>query len=526
MKEVTRIHIAKVSYDIEIAAKKKLESYIDALTVYAEDENVLEDIEIRITELLEQRGIKANGMIGLEDVASIRETLGEPSYFSGEGDIAIGPEEDVVNPSRKLYRDIDRAVFGGVLSGIANYFKINALWVRLAFIILTFVSFGFMTLVYIVLWVAIPAAKTVTEKLQMRGEPVTLGTIRKYNEGHEGVDSTKERLRLRRKGFGIFLGIIGVLGAISSLFVTIAAAIAWRVAMGTEYSFKNDWIIFSLIIASGALLTALGIVIARSGFLAKLTKRSAITGLVIVVGGILTFSAAGALVGYEVWQREDTLRQSVKEHAITLPVNFSEAKTLTVNAEYATIEYRVSDDFRATVMGLPGVNATLKQEGNGVSLGMEYARAGDAYRYQPSVIVYGPKLDSIVVNGGAFQYTAKSQDIELTMASNVQASVFGAYGKLTANLQEGTLNAEGASIKNATVTMQPDTTATLGNIDSLEVSQPTACPNDSQARLLVESIRSDMFTHNGKQLPKTNYKDSCGMVQIGSIHEAYREIYE
>ena len=94
MKEITRIHIAKTAYDIELAAKKAIEKYITALERYADDPELLGDIEIRITELLKERGVQAGGVITADDVAAVRAQLGEPSEFlpEGAGDIAVGTE--------------------------------------------------------------------------------------------------------------------------------------------------------------------------------------------------------------------------------------------------------------------------------------------------------------------------------------------------------------------------------------------------------------------------------------------------
>ena len=82
MKEITRIHIAKTSYDIEIGAKKELEKYITKLELYADDPNLLEDIEIRLTEILSDRGVEKDGVITAEDVDAIRTQLRSEEHTS------------------------------------------------------------------------------------------------------------------------------------------------------------------------------------------------------------------------------------------------------------------------------------------------------------------------------------------------------------------------------------------------------------------------------------------------------------
>ena len=78
MKEITRIHLAKTAYDIEVTAKKQLEKYITSLESYTQDADVLADVEIRMTELLAERKVQPGGVIAADDVAAIRAQLGEP----------------------------------------------------------------------------------------------------------------------------------------------------------------------------------------------------------------------------------------------------------------------------------------------------------------------------------------------------------------------------------------------------------------------------------------------------------------
>ena len=147
MKEITRIHIAKQAYDIELLAKKELEKYMKKLETYADDEEILADIEIRITELLAEAGVASGGVITDKEVKSLQKTLGEPEEFASD-EIKTTARETNDRPKKRLYRDEDNAVGGGVLSGIAKYLGINPLWTRLVFVALLIVSFGTMAVVY------------------------------------------------------------------------------------------------------------------------------------------------------------------------------------------------------------------------------------------------------------------------------------------------------------------------------------------------------------------------------------------
>ncbi len=92
--------------------------------------------------------------------------------------IAIPGSFDLEEPeiSKKLFRNPDKKVLGGVAGGLAAYFSIDVVVVRLLFVILTvFGGLGFFA--YIILWIVLPEAKSITEKIQMQGEPVTLSSI-------------------------------------------------------------------------------------------------------------------------------------------------------------------------------------------------------------------------------------------------------------------------------------------------------------------------------------------------------------
>lgn len=131
MKEITRIHIAKVAYDIELDAKKDIQTYVAALERFADDKELLDDIEIRMTELLAERGVPADGVITKDDVAAVRAQLGEPRDFAPEGAQTVPEGDDIDDSTRRLYRDTDSALLGGVLAGIARFFRIEPIYVRL-----------------------------------------------------------------------------------------------------------------------------------------------------------------------------------------------------------------------------------------------------------------------------------------------------------------------------------------------------------------------------------------------------------
>lgn len=518
MKEITRIHIAKVSYEIEVVAKKQLETYIDALTGYANDENVVEDIEIRITELLEARDVKAGGIITIKDVDAIQDTLGEPKDFLGEGDFAIGNDDNEASRSgKKFYRNIDDAVLGGVLSGLATYVGVNALWVRLLFVVLLFVSFGFAAFVYILLWIITPAAKSVTDKLLMKGEPVTLGSIRKYNEDQVGLRSTKELLARRRKVFGTTVGVFGVFSAIGAAVATAFGTSAWLVLGIDGSDYTDRWEVLGLLVASGVFLTLLSILISYAGFTKRVTKKIVILICSVIAAGILSFSSAIGLIGFDEWQRNDAVQKSITERSVTLPKDFSSVKRLVVDTENVTVTYQVSSEARAMFSAAPGPKVTVTQEGDVATVKVTGMDNKYMFAYSPILTIYGPAISDISVTKGFVDYAAKMQDLKAEVVGTASLTLSGNYTSLDAIAKESArVMADGASIRNVKLALEPSTNFSLGTVESLDVTVPVACPNGSEASITARGVSSSELTVNGQKTLVATQNNACWTVEIDS----------
>lgn len=89
---------------------------------------------------------------------------------------AGGPDRRGPGAGRKLFRDTDAGSVGGVAAGLAHYLRLDVTLVRVLFVVLTLAGGGGF-LLYVILWVVVPEARTVSDKLEMRGEDVTLSNI-------------------------------------------------------------------------------------------------------------------------------------------------------------------------------------------------------------------------------------------------------------------------------------------------------------------------------------------------------------
>jgi len=152
---------------------------------------------------------------------------------------------------KKMFRDGERKVIGGVSGGIAAYFGIDIIAVRLLFIIFT-IFFGVGFIVYIVLWIAVPEAKSITDRMEMQGEPVTLSNIESNIKKNLNVDSEKEESTATKillfpfRLIGLLLSVLGkILVPLLEIF---------RVAIGIIVILLGVSLMLSAVITAGVLI--------------------------------------------------------------------------------------------------------------------------------------------------------------------------------------------------------------------------------------------------------------------------------
>jgi phage shock protein PspC (stress-responsive transcriptional regulator) len=178
MNTTVTIHLAHTLFHIDSDAYALLKNYLNKLELsFAQTEGkqeILEDIEVRIAELFSQYTIRDGYVISKKNVNAVIDILGTPEDISEE---ETEEENTRFEFQRKLYRDTDERIIGGVASGLGHYFGIDRVWIRFILIILSLSSFGGIVFIYILLWSIIPEAKTTSEKLRMKGEPVNISNI-------------------------------------------------------------------------------------------------------------------------------------------------------------------------------------------------------------------------------------------------------------------------------------------------------------------------------------------------------------
>ena len=521
MKDITRIHIAKVPYNVELSAKKKLEKYIAELEAYTNDSELLQDIEIRITELLLERGVKQESVISESDVEAIGEQLGEPKEFmSDDATLEVDPEILTKDASRKFYRNLDSAVFGGVLSGIASYFQINALWVRLIFIVLIFVSFGLFALLYVVLWLIMPPARTAAEKLQMAGRPVTLSSIRELNESGAGIDTVRRAAIIKRVGT-IIVGLGAVAGALTSIAimtVVIVELVRNQNTLGL-YSGEPYYLSFILALAAGVLLTILFLLVAFAAFAQKFNKRIWISGIVIIVLGMASFGAAAISAAYQNQLHYDEIQRNTVDTALKLPEGFKTVKSLTVDvADGTNVAYVVDDTVTSLKQrSLKGLqNATMTVENGIATLKLSPTKPVEVFA-QPTITVYGPRLDSILVNNGRVSYSAGSQaQLKVEVYNTSSLRLIGSRVDELNVRTDGSaqFSADESAVAAVKAAVYGQSYVGLGNIKSLNVTSPDVCASHQTAQLTVQNIVSPTYVRNGVEAGAQTSEGPCLAIEF------------
>ncbi|MFA9210970.1 MAG: PspC domain-containing protein [Moraxellaceae bacterium] len=233
MKKTISIHLGKQQFVIEEDAYQRLNNYLRTLESSFNNEDgtieIMEDIEMRCAELLSQQTANGQQVVTLKEVDKAIESLGHPEEIndatSDENTTKSAnnlPPNEPTNQPKRLFRDVENGSIAGVCTGLANYLAIDPVIVKIIFILLLFLGFGGLT--YIVLWIVVPNAKTPADKLKMKGQAVTVESIKSEIENTakrfeksahsfaRKVDQKGNELSNRFENIGLVLGkLFGVI---------------------------------------------------------------------------------------------------------------------------------------------------------------------------------------------------------------------------------------------------------------------------------------------------------------------------
>jgi phage shock protein PspC (stress-responsive transcriptional regulator) len=265
MKKTLTINLNGQVFNIDEDAYDLLDVYLKNLQNYFRKEEgqdeIISDFESRIEEIFNQKIRKgASNVISIADVENVIKLVGTPSDFDEQNNAENAynhsfdsQQKSAYNPERrnkKLYRNPNNKMLGGVCSGLATFFGIDTTIVRIILFILV-VFWGTGILFYVLLWLLVPEAKTAEQQLEMTGEAINLENIGKVlsdNAKSMGNDVKTAYNKIDNSGFGsIFIKLCFIaLGIFVGLIILwIIIRVLFAVLFGISTTFWDEFISYT-----------------------------------------------------------------------------------------------------------------------------------------------------------------------------------------------------------------------------------------------------------------------------------------
>jgi len=197
MKKTFSVNLGSQVYNMDEDAYLIMKAYLDRIEGYfydqKEQEDIMNDIEMRISELFSERLGISKQVITRRDVDEVIAIMGDPHEIIGEEESPRAAQEKRTGP-RRIFRDPEDRMIGVVCSGLGAYMGIDPVIMRILFVL--FLIFGIGFLVYIILWIVVPEARTTAQKLEMRGDSVNASNIGNFFK--DEFESVKKSFRRKK----------------------------------------------------------------------------------------------------------------------------------------------------------------------------------------------------------------------------------------------------------------------------------------------------------------------------------------
>lgn len=533
MKKTIAINLGGQSFTIEEEAYDRLKNYLEEIKKHcgqeADADEVVADIEAGMAEKLKGSLSAYKEVITLDDIEALVKVMGTPEDFDREvgelpGDIK-SPKEDTAK--RRLYRDIDNRLLGGVAAGLGAYFDVDPLIFRLIFFASIFAG-GFGFALYLLLWLIVPAARSVNQKLEMQGEAPTLAAFERLSKRSVAwKDQWKKRWQesswpkkiislpflaldclvmaikkiwsklwpLIRFVFGLGLAIFSLfgLGAISvaTVYALLEAHSGYRFAYIpiSEITglFPFVWVLFSgflsLAIPALFLLFAGIIILRRKNFLNF--SLAAILISVWMVAGI-SCVALSLRYGPDIYNRVNNypiLQETTRQ------INVNDLKKINVSGR----TFRVVIDQKATstvsVIGRQVDLDKVELKNNGdeldisrraqdeplcISCGAEYV----------TVKISAPQLASLQADRAEVEMAAQGPELEIKALNNADVTLSGKLATSTLSVDGAYLTIEKFEGEKSTINLTGDSPRVniAGTIKELTINSTKDVSPDGQVK--------------------------------------------
>ncbi len=490
MKKTIPTSIANTLFYIEEDTYQELEQYLlsirEHFTNTQDNVEIIHDIEDRIREqCIEFTGGESSRdrIITKEHVAKLIERMGTPEDF---GDTETAQKEAVgkTDPTvdhKKFYRDTDNGIIAGVAAGIGAYFNVDPVVVRILFAASLFLG-GFGFLVYIIMWIAAPEAKTAAHKLNMHGNPVNLQSMKdKVNEIKEN-NRTRSFIATTGRGFATVIGgIIGVAFKIVAGIAYIGIITVCIIALvhpGNTFfvtqihdavSLPMYYFVVSILFVASIipfiLLSSLGSMLLRK----KTIVRGTVMGLllsiwliVLIVGSVLSVSLGTKVRDYI------STNPSYSETVNLVPLS-AFTTLIAENGQHITVV--PGDTYTAKITGRAADIDRILFDQTGTQLTVhnndqEFRLCLFCRHVTSRIEITVPESMPLSVlethNASVIHYTGTLNDVSLKLENASSVSLAGTAKSLTANLQNASfLDASKLIATTATITMSNAAQATF-----------------------------------------------------------------
>lgn len=351
MEKSVSISISGIAFNIEYEAYKRLQEYLEITKEAYKDEEASEeivaDIEARISELVLSWQRSKDEVVSLECIENIITQLGMPEGAEqgaeeGRGERAHEGRQSSYK-SRRLYRDGERARLGGVISGIATYLNLDANILRVAvvaFVVITpffflrnnFEIIAISLLAYLALWIVIPMAKSMRQKMEMHGDPITVDSLKVNINNELNNISTSEKNTTTGRFFSESLYVISKIVRIIVLVIAFALIISAALLLISltaftifgYFNFKESLAFISslppLLVALSAYLSIMTPIVVLFIVIIKLVFKKR-TNRLVTIGLVVVWALSWTTSGFITMDTMTSYSNMgyVNEHVATIP---------------------------------------------------------------------------------------------------------------------------------------------------------------------------------------------------------------
>lgn len=247
MKETIKASVGGYAFTFDRDAYEALNNYLEDLRSHFKRKNdsgeIIADIEDRMRELLQMKIDNIDGIVTLDDAKDIITIMGNPKDFDEEGSNDTDAATDRSEPAaashsnwkqKRIYRDTSNAVLGGVLSGLGIYLRLDPVILRVGYVLSIILAkaisgklSSLLFVMYFVMWVIVPAAKTMSQKLALTGQNPTV----------EAIESGTVKLT-RRRGTGIGRVLLGLIKVFISFILIVFGVTLLCTALAFMFSIE------------------------------------------------------------------------------------------------------------------------------------------------------------------------------------------------------------------------------------------------------------------------------------------------